>query len=86
MSEFELNEYAKSIHRAIMTLDAHLDIEVTFLTPEKEGEVGYEKFASLKKMDEGCLDGAFFAAFVQQRALTDRGYKKAYNIVANKIK
>jgi len=84
-SELELNEYSKSIHDNVLTIDAHLDIEVTFLTPEKTGEVGYEKFASLKKMDEGCLDGAFFAAFVQQRALTDRGYRKAYNIVANKI-
>ena len=37
MPELELNEYAKSVHDGIMTLDAHLDIEVTFLTPEKEG-------------------------------------------------
>jgi len=85
MSEFEFNEYSKSVHDGIMTLDGHLDIEVTFLTPEKEGEIGYEKFASLKKMEEGSLDGAFFAAYVQQGPLTDKGYREAYNTVANKI-
>jgi len=85
MSELELNEYAKSIHHDIMTIDAHLDIEVTFFTPEKIGEVGYEKFASLKKMDEGSLDGAFFAAWILQGPLTDEGYREAYNTVVKKI-
>lgn len=85
MNKIELNEYAKSVHDEIITLDAHLDIEVTFLTPEKAGEVGYEKFASLEKMDKGSLDGAFFAAYVQQGQLTDEGYKEAYNTVADKI-
>jgi len=85
ISELELNEYAKSIHDGIMTLDAHLDVEVTFLTPEKEGKVGYEKFASLKKMEEGNLDGAFFAAYILQGPLTDKGYREAYNTIANKI-
>lgn len=85
MSELELNKHAKSIHHNIMTLDAHIDIEVTFFTPEKIGETVYEKFASLKKMDEGSLDGAFFAAYVQQGPLTDEGYRKAYNTVVKKI-
>jgi microsomal dipeptidase-like Zn-dependent dipeptidase len=85
MSDLELNEHAKSIHHEIMTLDAHLDIEVTFFTPEKTGEVGYEKFASLKKMDEGNLDGAFFAAWILQGPLTDEGYREAYNTVVKKI-
>lgn len=85
MSELELNEYAKSIHHDIMTLDAHLDIEVTFFTPKKMGEIGYEKFASLKKMDEGSLDGAFFANYVQQGPLTDKGYREAYTTVVKKI-
>ena len=85
MSELELNKYAKSIHDSIITLDAHLDIEVTFLTPEKKGKVGYEKFASLNKMDEGGLDGAFFAAYILQGPLTDKGFKEAYSTVTNKI-
>jgi len=85
MSELELNKHAKSIHHDILTLDAHIDIEVTFFTPEKIGEVGYEKFASLKKMDEGSLDGAFFAAWVLQGPLTDEGYREAYNTVVKKI-
>ncbi len=85
MSELELNEYAKSIHHNIMTLDAHLDVEVMFFTPEKMGEIGYEKFASLKKMDEGSLDGAFFATYTQQGLLTDEGYREAYDTVVKKI-
>ena len=83
--DLDLKEKPKSIYDDILTIDAHLDIEVTFFTPEKKGEVGYEKLASLKKMDEGSLDGAFFAAYVQQGPLTDRGYREAYNTVANKI-
>jgi len=85
MSNLELNKLAKSIHKDIITLDAHIDIEVTFLTPEKEGEVGFEKLASLKKMDEGSLDGAFFAAYVVQGPLREKGFKEAYDTVANKI-
>ena len=85
MSELELNKHAKSIHHDILTLDAHIDIEVTFFTPEKIGEIVYEKLASLKKMDEGCLDGAFFAAWVLQGPLTDEGYREAYNTVVKKI-
>ena len=45
----------------------------------------YEKFASLKRMDEGSLDGAFFATYVQQGPLTDEGYQEAYNTVVKKI-
>ncbi|MHA1535544.1 MAG: dipeptidase, partial [Promethearchaeota archaeon] len=85
MPELELNKLAKSIHHDIMTLDAHIDIEVTFFTPEKIGEIVYEKLASLKKMDEGRLDGAFFAAWVLQGPLTDEGYREAYNTVVKKI-
>lgn len=36
-------------------------------------------------MDERSLDGAFFAAYVQQGPLTDKGFREAYNTVANKI-
>ncbi len=85
MTNLELIELAKSIHKDIITLDAHIDLEVTFLTPENEGKTEFEKLASLKKMDEGKLDGAFFAAYVAQGPLTEEGYKDAYNIVANKI-
>jgi microsomal dipeptidase-like Zn-dependent dipeptidase len=85
MSELELREYAESMHKDMLTLDAHLDIEVTFLTPENNGEVGYKKFASLQKMDEGWLNGAFFVAYVPQGPLTDDSYRDAYYTIANKI-
>ncbi|MHA1612013.1 MAG: dipeptidase [Promethearchaeota archaeon] len=84
-SELELREYAKSVHNTLLTLDGHLDIEVTFLTPKNEGEIGWSKFASLQKMDKGKLDGAFFAAYVPQGPLTDRGYLEAFNTIVNKI-
>ncbi len=83
-SELELREYARSVHNDILTLDGHLDIEVTFLTPENDGEIGFKKFASLQKMDEGNLDGAFFAAYVPQGPLTDNGYREANNTIAKK--
>lgn len=85
MSESEINTNAKSIHDRILILDAHIDIEVSFFTPEKLGVTGYEKLASLEKMEEGGLDAAFFVAYSEQGPLTAEGYARAYERAVEKI-
>jgi membrane dipeptidase len=85
MSESEIDTNAKSIHNSVLTLDAHIDIEVSFFTPEKPGIMGFEKLASLEKMLEGGLDAAFFVAYSGQGPLTKEGYAHAYETVLGKI-
>ncbi|OGD12134.1 MAG: hypothetical protein A2Y86_02055 [Candidatus Aminicenantes bacterium RBG_13_62_12] len=76
---------AKAIHDRVLALDAHIDIEVSFFTPEKPEKMGYQKLASLPAMRSGGLDGAFFTAYVEQGALAAEGYKAAHDLALEKI-
>jgi membrane dipeptidase len=75
----------RSIHDTILALDAHLDIEVTFFTPEQPEGSGFEKLASLEKIEGGGLGAAFFVAYTDQGPLTGEGYAQAYETVVEKI-
>jgi len=77
---------ARAIHDRVLALDAHIDIEVSFFTPERPDRIGYQKLASLPAMRSGGLDGAFFAVYVEQGPLTDEGYAAAYELAIEKIK
>ncbi len=85
MPESSTLEDVKSIHDSILALDAHLDIEVTFFTPEQPEASGFQKLASLEKIEEGGLGAAFFVAYTDQGPLTDEGYARAYETVVEKI-
>ena len=74
-----------SIHNTILALDAHLDIEATFFTPAQAESTGWQKLASLEKIEEGGLGAAFFVAYTDQGPLTHRGYAQAYETVLEKI-
>ncbi|MBN1221598.1 MAG: dipeptidase [Candidatus Aminicenantes bacterium] len=76
---------AKAIHDRVLTLDAHIDIEVTFFTPDSPEKMGHKKLASLSSMKSGGLDGAFFAAYVEQGPLTEKGYDEAHKLALEKI-
>jgi microsomal dipeptidase-like Zn-dependent dipeptidase len=78
-------ERITSIHNTILALDAHLDIEATFFTPEQAKDSGWQKLASLEKIEEGGLGAAFFVAYTDQGPLTVQGYAKAYDMVVEKI-
>ena len=85
MGESRVLEDAGSIHEAILVLDAHLDIEATFFVPEQPEVSGWQKLASLEKIEEGGLDAAFFVAYTNQGPLTREGYAQAYETVLDKI-
>jgi membrane dipeptidase len=85
MPESSTPEDVKSIHDTIVALDAHLDIEATFFTPEQAEGSGWQKLASLEKIEEGGLGAAFFVAYTDQGPLTGEGYARAYETVVEKI-
>ncbi len=76
---------ADTIHERVLTLDAHIDIEVSFFTPEKPDAIGHQKLASLEAMQSGGLDAAFFAVYVEQGPLTAEGFRDAHDLALEKI-
>jgi membrane dipeptidase len=85
MPESTTPKDVRSIHDSILALDAHLDIEVTFFTPEQAEASGFQKLASLEKIEEGGLGAAFFVAYTEQGPLTGEGYARAYETAVEKI-
>jgi membrane dipeptidase len=85
MPESGTPEDVRSIHDAILALDAHLDIEATFFTPEQPEVSGWQKLGSLEKIEEGGLGAAFFVAYTDQGPLTSEGYARAYETVLEKL-
>jgi membrane dipeptidase len=85
MTESSMPEEVSSVHDAILALDAHLDIEATFFTPEQPEVSGWQKLASLEKIEEGGLGAAFFVAYTDQGPLTAEGCARAYETVLEKI-
>jgi membrane dipeptidase len=85
-AQSDLVSQAKAIHDRVLALDAHIDIEVSFFTPEMPDRIGCQKLASLPAMKSGGLDGAFFTAYVEQGPLTDEGFAAAHDLAIEKIK
>jgi membrane dipeptidase len=83
LNDTELLELSRGIHARVISIDTHLDIEVTFFNKARDG---YDRCATVAGMRKGGLDGAFFAAFLPQGPLTKTGYKKAYALVEDKIR
>ena len=76
---------ADAVHDRVLTLDAHIDIEVSFFTPEKADAIGHQKLASLEAMKSGGLDAAFFSVYVEQGPLTAEGFRDAHDSALEKI-
>jgi membrane dipeptidase len=84
-SENELLTKAKAIHDRVLTLDTHVDIEVSFITPEIYMGKSHEKLVTLPKMTEGGLDAVFFAIFSPQGPRTAEGYQKIHEQALEKF-
>jgi membrane dipeptidase len=73
-------ENASEIHARLFTVDSHVDTPLRLL--RSDYNLGERHEANQGKVDfirmrEGGLDAIFFAVFVGQRELTDKGYEKA---------
>lgn len=75
----------RKMHESIFVFDAHVDIEVTFLTPERPGVLGYDKLVTLEKMDKGGMDGAVFAIYIEQAKKADMDFAAAHQLALQKF-
>lgn len=78
-------ENAKEIHKRVMTLDTHVDINVANFTDAKNYTQKLNNQVNLPNMEEGGLDVAFFIVYTGQGDLTEEGYDKAYKNAISKF-
>ena len=72
---------AKRIHEKVLTIDSHNDTPLRMVRPDFDWGERHDAKSSrskvdLVRMEEGGLDGAFFAIFVGQGPRTTEGYEK----------
>ncbi|MEO7458161.1 MAG: membrane dipeptidase, partial [Gemmatimonadaceae bacterium] len=79
LNEDAVTAQAQAIHKRVMALDTHVDIEPGNFQP---GQLNYsQRLATqvdLTKMEEGGLDAVFFSIYVGQGTLDSGGYARAY--------
>lgn len=71
-------ELAKTIHKKVITLDTHCDINVKNFTDSINYTQRLDTQVNLPKMDEGDLDVVWLIVYTGQDTLSDEGYVKAY--------
>jgi membrane dipeptidase len=70
-------EKAKRIHKDVITIDTHNDINVKNFTDSINYTQRLETQVNLPKMNEGGLDVTWLIVYTGQDTLTDEGYTKA---------
>ncbi|MCG1035487.1 dipeptidase [Polaribacter sargassicola] len=76
---------AKSIHKRVMTLDTHVDINVSNFTDSINYTQKLTNQVNLPNMEEGGLDVAYFIVYTGQGELNEEGYAKAYENAMSKF-
>jgi microsomal dipeptidase-like Zn-dependent dipeptidase len=74
----ELLAKAKEIHKRVITLDTHNDINVKNFTDSINYTQELDNQVNLPKMKKGGLDVSWFIVYTGQGDLTPDGYDKAY--------
>lgn len=69
---------AKKIHKEIITLDTHVDIDTEYFSKDKNLGMKTKNQVDLPKMREGGLDAAFFIVYTAQYLRDDEGYAQSY--------
>lgn len=83
--EEDVMSKAKEIHKRVMTLDTHVDINVANFTDSINYTQKLKNQVNLPNMEEGGLDVAFFIVYTGQGDLTEKGYDKAYKNAMSKF-
>jgi membrane dipeptidase len=73
-----LVEKARKIHREVITLDTHVDIDTKNFTETVNYTQNLPTQVNLPKMRQGGLDVSWLIVYTGQGELNDEGYKKAY--------
>lgn len=84
-SESELFDKAMDIHKRVITMDTHVDIDVGNFTKEKNFTQRLPNQVNLPKMNEGGLDVAWLVVYTGQGDLTKEGYAAAYKNAISKF-
>jgi len=80
-----LIEKAKKIHRDVITLDTHDDINTANFTDAVNYTKDLNTQVNIPKMRAGGLDVAWFIVYTGQGELTDAGYERAYKNAIDKF-
>lgn len=78
-------ELARKIHKKVITLDTHCDINVKNFTDSINYTQRLDTQVNLPKMDEGGLNAVWFIVYTGQDSLSDEGYAKAYKNAMSKF-
>jgi membrane dipeptidase len=76
--DVDLIAKARAIHRRVVTIDTHNDINPAYFTAICSYTQRLTTQVNLPKMEEGGLDVSFMIAYVAQGPLTPEGYADAY--------
>lgn len=76
---------AKEIHKRVMTLDTHNDINVKNFTDSINYTQELDNQVNLPKMIKGGLDVSWFIVYTGQGDLTEEGYDRAYKNAISKF-
>ncbi|WP_299677711.1 dipeptidase [uncultured Dokdonia sp.] len=85
MTEAAILAKAKEIHKNVMTLDTHCDINVKNFTDSINYTQKLTSQVNLPKMQEGGLDVPWFIVYTGQDSLNANGYKAAYENAMSKF-
>ncbi len=85
-ADSQLIAKAKEIHKNVITLDTHCDINIKNFTDSINYTQDLSSQITLPKMKKGGLDVAWFIVYTGQDSLTPAGYEKAYEIAMSKFK
>tara|TARA_B110000902_G_scaffold241675_1_gene292257 strand:+ start:960 stop:2243 length:1284 start_codon:yes stop_codon:yes gene_type:complete len=83
--EENLLSKAIAVHKRIMTLDTHVDINISNFTDSINYTQKLKNQVNLPNMEEGGLDVAYFIVYTGQGELTEEGYAKAYQNAMSKF-
>ncbi len=76
---------AKSVHAAVITVDTHVDIPLTYMTDEMDPGGATDAQVDLGKMERGGLDAAFFIVYTPQTLIADGKYAEARKIAETRF-
>lgn len=84
-SDKKLVEKAKKIHKKVITIDTHADINIQNFTESKNYTQDLNTQVNLPKMVAGDLDVAWLIVYTGQDELTPAGYEAAYKNAMSKF-
>ena len=84
-SEISMRNRAEKIHKSVITIDTHNDINVSNFTANTNYTSDLDTQVNLPKMIEGGLDVSWLIVYTGQGELNKQGYKKAYKNAIEKF-